>query len=517
MSINIHKLRIFDIAAGLKVSLDTPTKLVTLHNIELIKKAKNEFRDFLDSATPSVYVLDLFGDIITPLYDAFPIMGDPEEFAKEMEDTLHAASFPMSAVLFQNRIDGIVESTEAEVIFLLQQGGEYSTYKQNQFRNVFRKMGSSIGAIFKDAESNKETILISDPEYLGLPDKLVFIAKSFNAVTKTVHVAINTVLRKFTENDKASYGDIASAGHTAVSYGDNTYGINTPLIQEILIRAEAGSSKGNKLLDSKSVQDSFVKSVPIFIDNAITFSQDFTPTAKNLMSIGFTFAVPMDKVLNSVSGTTYEAAFAKSLVKDIIMPGIVEALRSKASWLKENVLGIHGSPTIPEYAIDTIVSKIKGIKPKTFKFSETRKSQTKLIAEIPSLNFGVKLNKNITSGSLKRKPTPKPSNSSASLDTILRNRLSEQIKANMGTGNAKNILNYRTGRFADTATIERTTQSRAGMVSVFYNYMRNPYGTFSEGGAQQWPKTRDPKLLISKSIREIGAQIVGNRMRAILV
>jgi hypothetical protein len=87
----------------------------------------------------------------------------------------------------------------------------------------------------------------------------------------------------------------------------------------------------------------------------------------------------------------------------------------------------------------------------------------------------------------------------------------------MGTGSAKNVLNYRTGRFAETATIERATISRAGMVSVFYNYMRNPYGTFSDGGRQQYPKSRDPKLLISKSIREIGSSAAYNRMRAVLV
>ena len=85
----------------------------------------------------------------------------------------------------------------------------------------------------------------------------------------------------------------------------------------------------------------------------------------------------------------------------------------------------------------------------------------------------------------------------------------------MGTGYDKKVLNYRSGRLADSASIERVSQSRAGMVSVFYNYMRNPYGTFSTGGAQQDPTSRDPKLLISKSIREIGASIVGNRMRAL--
>jgi hypothetical protein len=87
----------------------------------------------------------------------------------------------------------------------------------------------------------------------------------------------------------------------------------------------------------------------------------------------------------------------------------------------------------------------------------------------------------------------------------------------MGDGSRKNILNYRTGRFAASAKVERLTQSREGMVTAFYNYMRNPYGTFSDGGRQEIPKSRDPKLLISKSIKEIAETIVGNRMRAILI
>jgi len=47
--------------------------------------------------------------------------------------------------------------------------------------------------------------------------------------------------------------------------------------------------------------------------------------------------------------------------------------------------------------------------------------------------------------------------------------------------------------------------------------MRNPNGTLSDGGRQQFPRSRDPKLLISKSIREIAETVVKNRMRAVLV
>lgn len=104
-----------------------------------------------------------------------------------------------------------------------------------------------------------------------------------------------------------------------------------------------------------------------------------------------------------------------------------------------------------------------------------------------------------------------------SLQAWINSNLQNVISANMGDGSSRNILNYRTGRFAASATVERMSQSRAGMITAFYNYMRNPYQTFEPGYRQGSPKSRDPKLLISQSIREIAATRVGNRLRAVLV
>ena len=104
-----------------------------------------------------------------------------------------------------------------------------------------------------------------------------------------------------------------------------------------------------------------------------------------------------------------------------------------------------------------------------------------------------------------------------SLQALLDLRLVETIKQNMGTGNRRDILNLRSGRFAESVRVERLSSSRQGMITAFYSYMRNPYATFSSGGRQELPRTRDPKLLISRSIRQIAAQIVGNRLRAQLV
>ena len=105
----------------------------------------------------------------------------------------------------------------------------------------------------------------------------------------------------------------------------------------------------------------------------------------------------------------------------------------------------------------------------------------------------------------------------ASLQALLDRHLQDVISANMGNGSDKQVLNYRTGRLAASAKVERLSASREGMITAFYSYMRNPYGTFSDGGRQQYPRSRDPKLLIGNSIKEIAATQVANRMRAVLV
>lgn len=108
-----------------------------------------------------------------------------------------------------------------------------------------------------------------------------------------------------------------------------------------------------------------------------------------------------------------------------------------------------------------------------------------------------------------------------SLQQLINANLQNVVSANMGDegypGGQRKILNYRTGRFAASVKVERLSQSREGAISAFYSFMKYPYQTFQPGFAQGSPKTRDPKLLIAKSIREIAATKVSNRMRAVLI
>ena len=105
----------------------------------------------------------------------------------------------------------------------------------------------------------------------------------------------------------------------------------------------------------------------------------------------------------------------------------------------------------------------------------------------------------------------------ATLQAILDTYLVAKVKANMGDGSRRDVLNLQSGRLAESVKVQRISASRAGMISVYYDYMKNPYATFSSGGQQQFPKSRDPKLLIGTSIRELLAEKVKNRLRTVVV
>lgn len=88
---------------------------------------------------------------------------------------------------------------------------------------------------------------------------------------------------------------------------------------------------------------------------------------------------------------------------------------------------------------------------------------------------------------------------------ILNARLSDTVAKNMGSPR----LNYRTGRFANSARVIDIAKTSKGFPSINYTYMRYPYEVFEFPGsgsplAQQGQ--RDPRDLINLSIREIMAE-----------
>jgi len=241
--------------------------------------------------------------------------------------------------------------------------------------------------------------------------------------------------------------------------------------------------------------------------NAATLRGFFNEAFRNPKGADAALTTFVNAFCKLSSGTNNKFNFTtqkgSSTLKDLIADSIWSAVSGKRRKLKNVVENNVKLPSINIFSVtkdsktfENAKKSIRSIKQKIKSAEQQVKASAPKLSTISKVNEGMTL---------------------ANLESLLRSRLALQVKQNMGDGNAKNVLNFRTGRFSESASIERLTQSRAGMVSVFYNYMRYPYATFSDGGRQQYPRSRDPKLLISKSIREIGASIVGNRMRAVLV
>jgi len=94
------------------------------------------------------------------------------------------------------------------------------------------------------------------------------------------------------------------------------------------------------------------------------------------------------------------------------------------------------------------------------------------------------------------------------IQAILDAKIKETVADNMGKGGA---LVYRTGRFADSVSVEKVMQSRQGTLTAYYTYMKAPYQTF-ERGFKQGSLRRDPRKLISSSIREIARENLSHKL-----
>ena len=177
-----------------------------------------------------------------------------------------------------------------------------------------------------------------------------------------------------------------------------------------------------------------------------------------------------------------------------------------------DILNMPGSNSISEDIVAAMVASLSSKSgPKTHKVTKSK---------VSSNTSKGKTSVDINKGKFKL-PQLRNNNgrfySLANLLVLLNSRIDETVSSNMGEGWETKILNYRTGRFASSVKVERLSQSREGMISAFYSYMKYPYQTFEPGFKQGHPASRNPKLLIAKSIREIAETVVKNKMRSVSI
>jgi hypothetical protein len=261
-----------------------------------------------------------------------------------------------------------------------------------------------------------------------------------------------------------------------------------------LINTIASKQKGD--LDATNVFRNLVISLKPLTDLVIAKAAELEklPSGKELANLITADARSLNVLANSLINTQGS-------------PSIVESIELNI----RNILKT--GKTLP--AVVTKLSKSNKKSSKDKQLEEVNKTLKKVSSALQKakteINKQNKLSGKATSTSIK---TASTSRSLTSLQSLINQHLQNVISANMGSGTEKRILNYRTGRFAESAKVESMSQSRQGMITAFYRYMKNPYQTFEPGFRQGSPKTRDPKLLISQSIREIAATRVGNQLRA---
>ena len=290
---------------------------------------------------------------------------------------------------------------------------------------------------------------------------------------------------------------------------------------DVLQTASDTSTKApaGKALEAATFFTEDTRQTEIFLQIDKDFSENFV---KLFITVGGNIVRFENSLINSRRGSVLEKT-EKRGVNKAVLEKLARAFTSAqtviGSRLSRYILNKKSSPNLLEYINHVITSGIKGTKPSSHKSSKTDSSRDV-----------VKVKKEVVSGIAKGKAklpkAQKPQTriparaakkgiSLARLQIILDSLLVDQVKRNMGSGERRDVLNLRTGRFAESVRIERLSESREGMITAFYTYMKNPYATFSTGGRQQLPRSRDPKLLISKSIREIVQQQVANRLRAV--
>lgn len=163
--------------------------------------------------------------------------------------------------------------------------------------------------------------------------------------------------------------------------------------------------------------------------------------------------------------------------------------------------------------LDDILAGLKGSKPKakSSKVSETESTNSTALPKVNTSTYRFQDARGRFIGI-----------NVVSLQNLINGKLEEQLTSNMGKGGRKDILNYDTGNFSKTTKVTSISASRTEGIEVFYSYMKyrpgtgkqHAYDSFEPGNAQGLPLSRNPQLLVEKSIREIASSLVTGRLKA---
>lgn len=444
---------------------------------EVISKSTEEYRKELDSR---IHILDLS-------YDALKV-NMRGQYEVELYDRLYSTLQTVVRKALSGRTISSLNSDSAEVLINTLNKGPFLVDGDGFFI-----VGSSFGSV-RNFVTNK----------ISKSKELINTRFGMDSVTKIKQE--KNYLGKITEKEVIEKRSSLDIGHIST---ENNPNLQSPLESKLQnIYEEANTVPGvigNKIKDRVSVALNRLYSIQA------RYSYSFKNTTPEAI------ATARSKLGEAYIVVTIQTASKNNAFSRIENRLMARLKRDIVTILSKAPTTFSGSNTIAEDLVLGIASK----------YDKKLLSKIKPHAEQKGTVVGKKVNINVKNvkGSSVSLSTKSPTvalrnikghfSSPSTLQAIINSRLIETIKRNMGDGSRRDILNLRTGRFAESVAVRNVTVSREGMITAFYNYMKYPYATFSEGGRQQIPRSRDPKLLISKSIREIVSQNMANKLRAV--
>lgn len=438
------------------------------------------------------------------------------------QNTVSVSELTTTVADIHARLHGVVQ----EIIAL---GTPISAKQDSRFTRVIRAAGRAVRNISTKVRK------ISDPQALltdyNSSSMVLVYAQNFNAAKTNINANITKALAEYLQTTFSivarsattgfQAGNFSAAGHVGF-VSDNIQNINTPQLQAAtLILAQAGKQ-------APGLVNKFITGTG-HANWLLNVQKDQGENVNKILGLGISLVRSQPSVFNSQVLAPQETALINSEIKNLLEQSYNDALlelqqkaSSNANFHKYLVDSFRMSPTIVE-GYEDMFAHILQSKPQKRRKAEKSGTKNSGAVKLPVLPVGAGGSKTKTAKTTQSKAqpvkaaiTPK-TNNLVNLQNLINSKLQDVVSANMGDGDARNVLNYRTGRLAASAKVEGLSESRTGMITAFYSYMKNPYATFSAGGRQQNPRSRDPKLLISKSIREIAAEYAVTKLRSVNV
>lgn len=485
-------------------------------DLRLYQRKELDFRILINNVFPSMLVIDY-----NSIRKELEVYNDLIPNLKQLigSDYIPPQSDFNVSKLSKTEIDIIIHSIKAaskvlvaEPITSIELQRKLQTIVNSNDKNILKQARDLFQPVYK---------------LVDITDKDVFVYPSFGILTdrlrRALDIGLSTATLAYNNININSVSSYLDFGHTATTI-DNKLQFNSPKLLAIIFDVlNSSDNKQQAIKQAYKASTKFLETTKQ-TEETIEITKEFGDGfVKLFVSIGGSVVKFENSIINQRRGSILERKETRGVNRVVLAQLAAEIAKTGSSLGKKIsrllLLG-RSSPSLLEHITDNILNSITGKKTKTSKSSSKTKKTTKETLKEPVLSGftkdkGSKLPK--LSKPVLRSELPSSEANLSKLLLFINANLQNMVSANMGNGTRKDILNYRTGRFAESVQVERLTQSKQGMITAFYSYMKNPYATFSHGGKQEFPRTRDPKLLISQSIRELAKERVTARLRAVVI